>query len=488
MTYTLPVNIDTTYSDAGDASVKLHQQYHDRLHARYNEFIDVEKDGGAPSGTGADASAAINAILSAAPTVGSGAMFTLLFRDADYRLDSGLVVPNDRAVQLIGKHGKTTPDGTSKGTRLLAGNNNLTLLRVGDGTQNFYNGPVIEDLNFHNNLKTGITGLKLFGVNSSRINRPSFYGCRYGLMFERDQSGGTGPDGAFNVVTALYTYHIGEADTDVDCAAVWVNGGGANIFLGGNIDLRQPLGTLGETYGFLLDDAHGGSSAANSTKATGIKIEANRASGTAHRTTGWYSKRGRYNEAHAFQLEALGTAYRFGGSFPSGSNGRGNIAIGGGMGNIHNGFVFDSDAAGAAVDHIGLESTVTNLIVDNSNGQNHIGRLYGTGNSLQTGCMGADKENLMTNTTYTLIINDRQRRVMANNASAITITVPPGVFPVGDWVEITQYGAGQVTLSPGAGVTLRSRGSMLKTNGQYAVIRIYQRALNEWIVEGDRVA
>ena len=34
----LPVNIDTTYSDAGDASVKLHQQYHDTVHAYVNKL------------------------------------------------------------------------------------------------------------------------------------------------------------------------------------------------------------------------------------------------------------------------------------------------------------------------------------------------------------------------------------------------------------------------------------------------------------------
>lgn len=35
----LPENIDTTYSDdAGDSSVKTHQQHHDNLHAQFNDF------------------------------------------------------------------------------------------------------------------------------------------------------------------------------------------------------------------------------------------------------------------------------------------------------------------------------------------------------------------------------------------------------------------------------------------------------------------
>lgn len=33
----LPVNVDTTYADdAGDASVKTHQQHHDEIHAFVN--------------------------------------------------------------------------------------------------------------------------------------------------------------------------------------------------------------------------------------------------------------------------------------------------------------------------------------------------------------------------------------------------------------------------------------------------------------------
>lgn len=36
----LPVNIDTTYADTGDASVKIHQQHHDLLHGIANAIDD----------------------------------------------------------------------------------------------------------------------------------------------------------------------------------------------------------------------------------------------------------------------------------------------------------------------------------------------------------------------------------------------------------------------------------------------------------------
>jgi hypothetical protein len=36
----LPVNIDTTYADTGDASVKIHQQHHDLIHGIANAIDD----------------------------------------------------------------------------------------------------------------------------------------------------------------------------------------------------------------------------------------------------------------------------------------------------------------------------------------------------------------------------------------------------------------------------------------------------------------
>lgn len=36
----LPVNIDATYADTGDASVKIHQQHHDLIHAIANAVDD----------------------------------------------------------------------------------------------------------------------------------------------------------------------------------------------------------------------------------------------------------------------------------------------------------------------------------------------------------------------------------------------------------------------------------------------------------------
>jgi len=68
--------------------------------------------------------------------------------------------------------------------------------------------------------------------------------------------------------------------------------------------------------------------------------------------------------------------------------------------------------------------------------------------------------NAQTGTTYTLVAADATYKlVTASNAAAITITVPPSVFTVGDVINVQQIGAGQVTFSQGSGVTITSTGA-----------------------------
>jgi hypothetical protein len=96
--------------------------------------------------------------------------------------------------------------------------------------------------------------------------------------------------------------------------------------------------------------------------------------------------------------------------------------------------------------------------------------------------------NTQTGTTYTLLLSDAQKVVELNNASTVTVTIPANAtvaFPVGTFIDFVQYGAGQVTLSPAGGVTLRSFASSVKTAGQYAVITAYKRAADEWVITGN---
>lgn len=91
---------------------------------------------------------------------------------------------------------------------------------------------------------------------------------------------------------------------------------------------------------------------------------------------------------------------------------------------------------------------------------------------------------------YTLVLTDAGENVDMNKATAVNVTVPPNVdvaLPVGCVVEVTQVGAGQVTIVAGAGVTLRAAVG-LKTAAQWAVVRLRQRAANEWVVDGAAAA
>ena len=93
-----------------------------------------------------------------------------------------------------------------------------------------------------------------------------------------------------------------------------------------------------------------------------------------------------------------------------------------------------------------------------------------------------------TGTTYTLVAGNLNQLVTLNNASPITLTVPPSVFSAGDVINIAQIGAGQVTLAQGAGVTITSTGataSAPKLRAQHSAASIICTASNTFLVVGD---
>jgi hypothetical protein len=96
--------------------------------------------------------------------------------------------------------------------------------------------------------------------------------------------------------------------------------------------------------------------------------------------------------------------------------------------------------------------------------------------------------NAQTGTTYTLVIGDANKLVQLNNASAITLTLPPSVFSVGQSVDVYQRGAGQVTFAQGSGVTIRSTGATStapKLRAQYSAATVICIGVSEFLVVGD---
>ena len=99
--------------------------------------------------------------------------------------------------------------------------------------------------------------------------------------------------------------------------------------------------------------------------------------------------------------------------------------------------------------------------------------------------------NAQTGTTYTTVLADDGKLITCDNASAIALTIPPNssvAYGIGTQINIMQLGAGQVTITAGAGVTLRSAGSKLKTNGQYALATCVKIATDTWAVVGNVAA
>lgn len=95
--------------------------------------------------------------------------------------------------------------------------------------------------------------------------------------------------------------------------------------------------------------------------------------------------------------------------------------------------------------------------------------------------------NAQTGTTYTAVAADSGKLVTLSNASAITMTLPPSVFAVGEQINFVQLGAGQVTFAQGSGVTIVSAGataSAPKIGKQYAAVTAICTASNTFLIIG----
>jgi len=91
--------------------------------------------------------------------------------------------------------------------------------------------------------------------------------------------------------------------------------------------------------------------------------------------------------------------------------------------------------------------------------------------------------NAQTGTTYTIGASDLNKLVTLNNASAITLTIPNGVFTTGQTVNIQQIGAGQVTIANDGTSSFTGTGTKLRA--QYSAASIICTGTNTFTVVGD---
>jgi hypothetical protein len=98
--------------------------------------------------------------------------------------------------------------------------------------------------------------------------------------------------------------------------------------------------------------------------------------------------------------------------------------------------------------------------------------------------------NAQTGTTYTLVAGDLNKLVTLSNASAITLTVPNGIFTTGQQINIQQLGVGQVTVASDGTSVLTSNGATPtapKLRTQYSAATIICTSSNNFTVIGDLV-
>jgi hypothetical protein len=115
-------------------------------------------------------------------------------------------------------------------------------------------------------------------------------------------------------------------------------------------------------------------------------------------------------------------------------------------------------------------------------------RLQVTGDVKITGKLALTVVTNRQTVNYSLVLADNGKLVETNVGAANTITVPPNssiAFPIGTKIDIAQYGAGQTTIVPGIGVTVRSAGGALKLSAQYSGATIVKIGTDEWYLFGD---
>jgi len=94
--------------------------------------------------------------------------------------------------------------------------------------------------------------------------------------------------------------------------------------------------------------------------------------------------------------------------------------------------------------------------------------------------IGAPTQNAQTGTTYTAVLLDAGKTVTLSNASAVTLTIPAQASV--SWADNTQLnflniGAGTVTITPAAGVTINGTPLTLETSKGGSLVRT---ASNTW--------
>ena len=90
--------------------------------------------------------------------------------------------------------------------------------------------------------------------------------------------------------------------------------------------------------------------------------------------------------------------------------------------------------------------------------------------------------------TYSFVLGDAEAMVEFTSGAAVTVTVPPNAsvaFPIGTVLHLAQDGAGQVTISPGSGVTIKKHAAFnARLAGQHSIASLAKVGTNTWRLFG----
>jgi hypothetical protein len=92
--------------------------------------------------------------------------------------------------------------------------------------------------------------------------------------------------------------------------------------------------------------------------------------------------------------------------------------------------------------------------------------------------------NTIHDTTHTLALNDAGAALVFTANLPVTVTIPNGLFAVGAYLDILQFGPGQVSVVSASGVIVRATPG-LKLRARYSAASLLQCATNLWVLSGD---
>lgn len=108
-----------------------------------------------------------------------------------------------------------------------------------------------------------------------------------------------------------------------------------------------------------------------------------------------------------------------------------------------------------------------------------------TWDELATAAASVTSVTTQSGTSYTLDADDANSVILFTNASGCDVTVPDGVFSVGDFIELHQQTTGTVAVLDNGTSTVNARDDMIFLSGQYSVAGLRCTATDVFNLTGD---